>query len=88
MRVLAELKKIEKTVSKESVGTLADCEWRAAAPGLKPLRLPRARRSTAQTNVDMYVIARMCHVEYLKSDTLLVSLLHHAKLGTHDSCET
>jgi len=24
------------------VWTLADCEWRAAAPGLKPLRLPRA----------------------------------------------
>jgi len=26
----------------ESVWTLADCEWRAAAKGLKPLRLPRA----------------------------------------------
>jgi len=25
-----------------SVWTLADCEWRAAALGLKPLRLPRA----------------------------------------------
>ena len=23
--------------------TLADCEWRAVAPGLKPLRLPRAQ---------------------------------------------
>ena len=23
-------------------GTLAECEWHAAAPGLKPLRLPRA----------------------------------------------
>jgi len=30
-----------------SVWTLADCEWRAAAPGLKPLRLPRARNSLA-----------------------------------------
>jgi len=27
--------------------TLAWCEWRAAAPGLKPLRLPRARNSLA-----------------------------------------
>jgi len=25
--------------------TLADCEWPAAAAGLKPLRLPRARRN-------------------------------------------
>jgi len=23
--------------------TLGDCEWRMAAPGLKPLRLPRAQ---------------------------------------------
>jgi len=27
----------------QSVLTLAYCEWRAAAPGLEPLRLPRAR---------------------------------------------
>ena len=30
-------------VGKNSVYTLAYCEWRAAAPGLKPLRLPRVR---------------------------------------------
>jgi len=41
-------KKKEKTKTgkkcfwRESVWTLAECEWRAAAPGLKPLRLPRA----------------------------------------------
>ena len=29
----------------KSVLTLAECEWRAAALGLKPLRLPRARLS-------------------------------------------
>jgi len=32
----------KKDVWCESVWTLADCEWRAAAPELKPLRLPRA----------------------------------------------
>jgi len=26
---------------------LADCEWRAAAPGLKPRRLPRAPRKVS-----------------------------------------
>jgi len=31
-----------KKQEKNSVRTLADCEWCAAAPGLKPLRLPRA----------------------------------------------
>ena len=31
---------------KNSLWTLADCEWRAAAPGLKPLRLPRATHTT------------------------------------------
>jgi len=30
-------------VWRESVWTLADCEWRAAAPGLKPLRLPHTQ---------------------------------------------
>jgi len=30
-------------LEKNSVWTLACCEWRAAAPGLKPLRLPRAQ---------------------------------------------
>jgi len=41
---MAEVKKIEKIglVEQLSVWTLAYCEWRAAAPGLKPLRLPRA----------------------------------------------
>ena len=29
---------------KDSVWTLADGKWRAATPGLNPLRLPRARR--------------------------------------------
>ena len=28
--------------------TLANCEWRAAAPGLKPLRLPRVRFISSQ----------------------------------------
>jgi len=28
---------------RKTVRTLADCEWRAAAPGLNPLRLPHAR---------------------------------------------
>ena len=32
----------KKVVWCSSVWTLADCEWRAAAKGLKPLRLPRA----------------------------------------------
>jgi len=32
----------KKQNSRQSVWTLADCEWHAAAPGLKPFRLPRA----------------------------------------------
>jgi len=32
----------KNSFGRESVWTLADCEWRAAAPGLKSLRLPRA----------------------------------------------
>ena len=31
---------------KKSLWTLADCEWRAADPGLKPLRLSRAPHTT------------------------------------------
>jgi len=33
----------KKVLDKISLWTLADCEWRAAVPGLKPLHLPRAR---------------------------------------------
>jgi len=34
-----------KRFLRKSVLTLADCEWRGAAPWLKPLRLPRAQPS-------------------------------------------
>jgi len=37
---------ISKKKDRNSVWTLAESEWRAAAPGLKPLRLPRAQHTT------------------------------------------
>jgi len=42
----------ESYLFRKSVWTLADCKWRAAAPGSKPLRLPRARKRS-QSPVDM-----------------------------------
>jgi hypothetical protein len=45
-------KKVEKKcfVGKKLVETLAYCEWRAAAAGLKPLRLPRAPKTRVPEN--------------------------------------
>jgi len=41
---------------RNSVWTLACCEWLAAAPGLKPLRLPRAQMPVpiSPSNVGVY----------------------------------
>jgi len=39
--------------------TLAYCEWRAAAPGLKPLRLPRAQRFDTYIETDGTLIGFM-----------------------------
>ena len=51
--------------------TLADCEWCAASPGLKPLRLPRAPMPTStavtpdtytgQGSVEARALALACH---------------------------
>jgi len=42
-----------------TVWTLVDCEWRAVAPGLNPLRLPRARnmRTMVLTDRGMFLCA-------------------------------
>jgi len=42
MKVHCSRPDLKNQKNKKSVWTLADCEWRAAAPGLKPLRLPHA----------------------------------------------
>ena len=58
-RNYCQKKKIEKKILLcDCRWTLAHCEWRAAAPGLKPLRLPRAR-------VDFLSAFSYCCVNYI-----------------------
>jgi hypothetical protein len=45
------------------VWTLADCEWRAAAPGLNPLRLPRARDCAENCNNSVSRCAKVSAID-------------------------
>jgi len=51
---------------RKSLLTLADCEWRAAAPGLKPLRLPRVRPSTSAVFSSLWASSGIHGVCYLR----------------------
>ena len=61
---------------RKSVLTLADCEWRAAALGLKPLRLPRARPSMSASFCDQVLAyTKSVTSEYSTTSQCLSALL-------------